>query len=154
MFVTIICTALFFVLFYLLCFGQNSFSILMLLKTGVGVYILRGFTTKSPSLCAVITVSTLQTCGLILALTLSGVFLYFVIFNLSILTKVSYWCMYANCVWVCLCLYMANSKYKVGVKQWCWWHLLSTDKHTFNYLSKKPGVVQNIAFHITPTATY
>ena len=29
---------LFFKLFYLLYFGQNSFSILMLLKTGVGVY--------------------------------------------------------------------------------------------------------------------
>ena len=38
---TIIRTALllFFKLFYLLYFGQNSFSILMLSKTGVGVYI-------------------------------------------------------------------------------------------------------------------
>ena len=39
---TIIRTAFFlsfFKLFYLLYFGQNSFSILMLLKTGVGVYI-------------------------------------------------------------------------------------------------------------------
>ena len=35
MFATIIHTAL----FYLLYFGQNSFSILMLLKIGVGVYI-------------------------------------------------------------------------------------------------------------------
>ena len=44
MFATIICTASFFVLFcflpfYLLYFGRNSFSIQMLLKTGVGVYI-------------------------------------------------------------------------------------------------------------------
>ena len=40
MFATIIRTALFnFILFYLLYFGQNSFSIQMLLKTGVGVYI-------------------------------------------------------------------------------------------------------------------
>ena len=43
MFATINRTAfyfiLFFKLFYLLYFGQNSFSILMLLKTGVGVYI-------------------------------------------------------------------------------------------------------------------
>ena len=37
MFATIIRTA--FILFYLLYFGQNSFSILMLLKNGVGVYI-------------------------------------------------------------------------------------------------------------------
>ena len=36
MFATLIRTALFFKLFY---FGQNSFSIQMLLKTGVGVYI-------------------------------------------------------------------------------------------------------------------
>ena len=35
MFATIICTAL----FYTIYFGQNSFSILMLLKIGVGVYI-------------------------------------------------------------------------------------------------------------------
>ena len=40
MFATIIRTALFnFILFYLLYFGQNSFSIQTLLKTGVGVYI-------------------------------------------------------------------------------------------------------------------
>ena len=40
MFATIIPTALFyFFIFYLLYFRQNSFSIQMLLKTGVGVYI-------------------------------------------------------------------------------------------------------------------
>ena len=40
MFGTIILRALFFFkLIYLLYFGQNSFSIQMLLKTGVGVYI-------------------------------------------------------------------------------------------------------------------
>ena len=40
MFATIIRTALGFLkLFYLLYFGQNSVSILMLSKTGVGVYI-------------------------------------------------------------------------------------------------------------------
>ena len=37
--INIIRTALFLKLFYLLYFGQNSFSIQMLLKTGVGVYI-------------------------------------------------------------------------------------------------------------------
>ena len=71
--------------FYLLYFGQNSFSILMLLKTGVGVYILRGFTTKSPvkPMCyAIIAVSTLQTGSLILALTLLAVCLYFCNFYL------------------------------------------------------------------------
>ena len=42
MFAAIIRTAFFIYflkLFYLLYFGQNSFSILMLLKTGVGVYV-------------------------------------------------------------------------------------------------------------------
>ena len=39
MFATLIRTALFFKLFYLLYFGQNSCSVQMLSKTGVGVYI-------------------------------------------------------------------------------------------------------------------
>ena len=46
--------------------------------------------------------------------------IYFVIFNFPFLTKVSCWRMYASCVWVCLCLYMADCKYTVWVRQWCW----------------------------------
>ena len=72
-----------------------------------------------PSLSAIITVSTLQwdmrpnpSPNPISSVTL----IYFVIFNSSFLTKVSCWRMYANCVWVCMCLYMADCKYKVWVR--------------------------------------
>ena len=80
----------------------------MLLKTVGGVYFKEDSQQNHrPSLCAIIAVSTLQTGSLILALTLSAVCLYFVIFSLYILTKVSSWCMYAT-VFECVCAFISQ----------------------------------------------
>ena len=85
-----------------------------------------------PSLCAIITVSTLQrnpSANLICAFNL---FCNFKILNPDQSLLLVHVCQL--CLSVCVCLYMANCKYyKVWARQWCWWHLLSTDKHTFNY---------------------
>ena len=146
----------FFKLFYLLYFGQNSFTPGAFKNWGGGVYLKRIHNKITQPMCYQYCFYTTDMRPNPSPSPSSVRLIYFVIFNFSFLTKVSCWRMYANCVWVCLCLYMADCKYKVRVRQWCWWHLLSTDKHHIKlfFLSKKPGVVQNIAFHITPTATY
>ena len=86
----------------------------MLLKIGVGgVYLKRIHNKITKAMCYhyCFYATDTETCGLILALILSAACVYLVIFNFSFLTKVFCWRMYATCVWVCLCLYMADCKY-------------------------------------------
>ena len=131
MFAAIIHTALFYTVLPTL-FWTEFFQYSHAFKNWGGDVYLKRIYNKITKLCAIITVSTLQwdmrpnpspnPISSVLQI-------YFVILIFLFLTKVSSWRMYANCVWVCLCLYMADCKYKVWVRQWCWWHLLSTDKH-------------------------
>ena len=84
----------------------------MLLKIGIG-YIFKEDSQQNHQayVLSLLFILYNETCDLILAVTLSVMCFYFVIFNLSFLNKVSCWRMYASCVWVCLCLYMAGCKY-------------------------------------------
>ena len=90
-----------------------------------------------------------ETCGPNPSPSFSSVLLiYFVIFNFSFLTKVSCWRMYASSVWV-FCAFIwqiVNIRFEwdSGVDDICF-PLTSTIFNNF-FPSKKPGVVQNIAF--------
>ena len=63
-----------FILFYLLYFGQNSFSILMLLKIGMGCIFKKDSQQNHQAyVLSLLSLCYNETCGLILALNLSAV---------------------------------------------------------------------------------